>query len=129
MRRLFQLSTALFWLAVAAFWSASTWLPEPPPSSAQAPAPTTAQASDRSFTLADVARHAGEGDCWMAIGGQVYDISSYVPQHPADPAILLPWCGKEASDAYKTKTKGRPHSPYADQMLPRYRIGVLKAAK
>lgn len=38
---------------------------------------------------------------------------------------MTTWCGKEATDAYRTKTKGRPHSPYADQLLPTYRIGQL----
>jgi cytochrome b involved in lipid metabolism len=117
MRRLFVSSTFLFWLAVCAFWVASVVLP---------PAPDTrAVAADRSYTLAEVGRHVTKDDCWMAIEGQVYDLTGYVPQHPSDPAVFLPWCGKEATQAYRTKTKGRPHSPYADQLLPQYRIGVL----
>ena len=45
----------------------------------------------------------------------------------SDPAAILPWCGKDASEAYRTKTRGRPHSPYADTLLPKYRIGALTA--
>jgi cytochrome b involved in lipid metabolism len=116
MRRLFLVSTALFWLAVFGFWLAAML----------APAQTPAVAAAKAFTLADVAKHKSKDDCWMAIGAQVYDFTAYVSQHPADPSVFLPWCGKEATEANKTKTKGRPHSPYADQLLPTYRIGVLK---
>lgn len=121
MRKLFVTSTLLFWLAVAGFWAAGTWLP--------APAGDTATAAGATYGLAEVARHAAADDCWMAIDGQVYDLSAYVPQHPSNPSVLLPWCGKEASAAYHTKTKGRPHSPYADQLLPKYRIGALGEAR
>lgn len=117
MRRLFISSTSLFWLAVLGFWAASAFLPDAPD--------TQALAADKAYSLSQVAKHAAKDDSWMAIAGQVYDFSAYVPQHPADPALFLPWCGKEATQAYRTKTKGRPHSAYADQLLPKYRIGVM----
>ena len=59
----------------------------------------------------------------MAIRGGVYDLSAYLPEHPSRPELVLPWCGKEATEAYNTKTKGRPHSPYSDELLNKYRIG------
>lgn len=121
MRRLFVASTSLFWLAVCGFWVAGVMLPVPPDLRA---APT-----ERSYGLDEVAKHATDKDCWMAIGGQIYDLTKYLPQHPSDPAVLVQWCGKEATEAYRTKTKGRPHSPYADQLLPNYRIGVLSERK
>lgn len=118
MRRVFLAATALFWTAVAAFWWGPLWGPD----TVDGPA---AVAADRPVTLAEVARHAEAGDCWMAIDQMVYDFTAYLPQHPAAPALMTAWCGKEASEAYRTKTKGRPHSPYADQLLPTYRIGRL----
>lgn len=75
-----------------------------------------AVAADQSYSLAEVAKHAKQDDCWMAIDGQVYDFTAYVAQHPSQPGVFLAWCGKEATQAYRTKTKGRPHSPYADQL-------------
>lgn len=118
MRRLFIVSTTLFWLAIGAFWVAATWLPEALDAQPQGP-------QSHVYTLAQVAAHATREDCWMAIRGQVYDLSAYLPQHPADPSVIQPWCGKDATHAYDTKTRGRPHSPYADQLLAKYRIGVL----
>lgn len=124
MRSVFLLSTALFWMAVVAFWSSPLWLPE------EISGPG-AVAADKAVTLAEVARHATPGDCWMAVDDVVYDFTAYLPQHPADPGLMTAWCGKEATEAYRTKAKGpkgRPHSSHADQLLPKYRIGRLAAA-
>ncbi|MEW6706059.1 MAG: cytochrome b5-like heme/steroid binding domain-containing protein [Pseudomonadota bacterium] len=121
MKKLFVLATALFWLGVGGFWAAT--LRAPPSGVAQPAAPAAGAAA---FTLAELARHATATDCWMAIDGQVYDLTPYVAQHPADPAVLRAWCGKEATQAYRTKMRGRAHSPYADSLLPRYRVGSLK---
>ena len=118
-RKLFLSATAAFWIAVAGFWVGSLWSPEGRES--------TADAAEQRITLKEVARHASAGDCWMAIRGAVYDLSAYLPKHPSPPELVLPWCGKEATDAYNTKTKSRPHSPYADELLAKYRIGALDA--
>jgi cytochrome b involved in lipid metabolism len=118
MPRLFQLSTVGFWLLVLAFWTAAVWMPADQPHSAS-------NAAERSYSLEEVARHATPADCWMAIAGVVYDLTAYLPQHPSEPGVVTSWCGKEATEAYRTKTKGRPHSPYADGLLPKYRIGPL----
>ena len=132
MRKIYFAATGVFWAAVVAFSVAGTSVapkPSPPGASPAAPAPAPAKpaaaAAARRITLAEVARHAVESDCWMAIDGLVYDFTAYLPDHPSRPSIVLPWCGKDASEAYRTKTKGRPHSPEADQMLPAYRIGTL----
>jgi cytochrome b involved in lipid metabolism len=134
MRKLFLAATGLFWAAVMAFAVAGTSTPPAPTPSTSATAPAAsspakatmaANTSEKRFALAEVARHATESDCWMAINGAVYDFTAYLPDHPSRPSVILPWCGKEATEAYKTKTKGRPHSPGADQLLPTYRIGVL----
>ncbi len=117
MRKLFLLGTGAFWIAVLVFWAAARWLPpaaEPPPVAANR------------LTMADVARHARPEDCWMAIERTVYDVTRYLPEHPSRSGIVEPWCGKEATEAYRTKMKGRPHSPEADNLLTQYRIGVLE---
>ena len=116
MKTLFSVSTLAFVLAIGAFWAASILIRADPPLAAD----------ERSYAMAEVAKHDRTQDCWMVLAGSVYDFSSYLPQHPSDPKIVTPWCGKEATEAYRTKTKGRPHSPYADQLLPKYRIGKLQ---
>jgi cytochrome b involved in lipid metabolism len=76
--------------------------------------------------LAEVAEHPREGDCWVAIDGLVYDITAYLPDHPSEPELILPWCGREATQAWRTKGKGRPHSPRASQLLEKHKIGALR---
>ena len=114
--KIFLQQKLVFWLVVGGFWAASLWLTD----ASQNPA----VAADKAYNLAEVAKHHTQEDCWMIIGGQVYDFTAYLPQHPANPAVFLPWCGKDATQTYQTKTKGRPHSPYADQLRPKYRIGT-----
>lgn len=80
------------------------------------------------YTLKDIAKHAVAADCWMAIAGQVYDFSTYVSQHPAAPEVITRYCGMEATRAFETKDRGRPHSEYAKSLLPRYRIGALRTS-
>ncbi len=122
MRTVYLYATTLFWLVVIAFWSGPLWLPDEIGGAG-------AVAADRTVTPAELARHAQPGDCWMVIDGVAYDFTAYLPQHPADPGLMPSWCGKEATQAYRTKTKGRPHSAHADQLLPKYRIGRLAEAR
>lgn len=117
MRKLFLLATATFWIAVLMAWAGARWLP--PPAAPQA------AVTEQRFTLAAVARHATSADCWMAIGDGVYDLTAYLPEHPSRSGIVEPWCGKEATQAYRTKMKDRAHSPEADHLLGQYRIGAL----
>lgn len=118
-RKLFLVATALFWLAILAAWLGGRWEPT---TLHEAPAKVS-----KRFTLVEVAQHAKEEDCWMAINDKVYDLSAYIPEHPSLPAIILPWCGKEASEAYRTKMKGKPHSAMANELLKTYEIGDLSS--
>lgn len=100
----------------------------PAPAGAQTPAaaaPAPAAAPRPALTLAEVARHAAAEDCWMAIDGQVYDFTAYLPQHPTRLAVIAASCGTDATEAYRTKNAGRPHSAYADGLLGEYRLGPL----
>jgi cytochrome b involved in lipid metabolism len=121
MRRLYLSATIVFWLSVAAFWIGGGWLSPAAESSAIAP--------EKIIPAAELAEHSALEDCWMAIRGDVYDLSAYLPEHPSPPRIVTKWCGKEATEAYNTKTKGRPHMPYADELLADYRIGALAPVK
>lgn len=115
-RTLFIFSTTLFWVVIVGLGVTSLgWTGTP----------VAAQAKERIIAPAELAKHAAPENCWMAIRGAVYDLSAYLPDHPSRPDIVLPWCGKEATEAYNTKMKGRPHSKSADELLVKYRIGTL----
>jgi len=76
-------------------------------------------------TLEELAAHDGAESCWKAIDGRVYDITDYLSFHPTPEAVILAWCGKEASEAWHNKRPGVPHSPRAEGMLEGYLIGRL----
>jgi len=116
LRLTFLISTFAFWGFVAALALGA----------ATAPSIAPAESTGRVISPEELAKHARPDDCWMAIGGGVYDITKYLPEHPSRPEIIEPWCGKEATRAYETKTKGRKHSEAADKLLPAYRIGTFK---
>lgn len=73
-----------------------------------------------SWTMAEVNTHNSASDCWMAINGKVYNMTSYVPSHPGGAAII-PFCGLDATDAFA----GQPMHTYATGLLPTYYIGDL----
>jgi cytochrome b involved in lipid metabolism len=78
----------------------------------------------RTFTLTEIARHSTKKDCWMAIGGNVYDFSTY-SGHPGGDTYV-PYCGTDATAAFSTKGgMGIDHSQNAYTMLANYLIGEL----
>ena len=121
MRQLYLFATISFWLLIALAWASSVWTPVAEEASTASP--------KRVILEEELAKHARPEDCWMAIHGSVYDLTAYLPEHPSRPGIVEPWCGKEATEAYDTKTKGRRHSANADKLLAQYRIGTFAQAK
>lgn len=78
------------------------------------------------ITLDELAEHDSADSCWKAIDGRVYDITSYVPNHPTPEHVLTEWCGQESTEAWEGIGDGRGHSATAEAMLRNYAIGVLE---
>lgn len=122
MRRLVLIALGLFWVAVIAIVG-SARIPSAPPKKAS----PSALAGRRELTRKEVAAHASVTDCWMIIDRTVYDVTSYLPMHPAPPAVLSPWCGQDATQAYRQKGgRGRSHSDVADELLATFSIGGIR---
>ncbi|KAK3277526.1 hypothetical protein CYMTET_14472 [Cymbomonas tetramitiformis] len=47
-----------------------------------------AKKSVKSYTAKEVAQHATRDDCWIILDNKVYDVTSYVDEHPGGDAIL-----------------------------------------
>jgi hypothetical protein len=112
--------------AFLAFWAAAASIVVLGRRAPLAPPPPAA-GEPRRVSLAELARHSTAEDCWMAVEGKVYDATEYAPRHPAPPRVLLDWCGREATEAFRTKGVGRPHSRAAWAMLARMEVGLLDA--
>lgn len=85
----------------------------------------SASNSSDTFTMDEVAQHTSSDDCWMVINGNVYDVSSYVRNHPGGNDILK-GCGKEATDMFNTQGGEGSHSSTADFQLESLQIGTLQ---
>ena len=75
----------------------------------------------RSVTVAELAKHhASAGSSWLAIGGEVYDVTEFALDHPGGEDILLQYAGTDATDMYvvacarrRQRCCSRPSSPPA----------------
>lgn len=56
----------------------------------------------RLFNPEDIARHDKADDCWVIIGYIVYDLSTFIYQHPGGPNILLAEAGKDVTQLFRT---------------------------
>lgn len=75
----------------------------------------------QTYTLAQVAAHNSPSDCWTAINGSVYNLTSFVGSHPGGAAILK-ICGTDGTATFMAQ-----HNAGAQQMtiLATLKVGVL----
>jgi cytochrome b involved in lipid metabolism len=71
-------------------------LTQTPPSHAK---PTTASTTII-LTPEEVAKHNKPHDCWIIIDGRVYNVTAYIPHHPAGAKPILKYCGRDATRAF-----------------------------
>jgi cytochrome b involved in lipid metabolism len=87
------------------------------------PTPTTS--ANKGITTSDLAKHTNENSCWMAINGNVYDVTKYISSHPGGNLILL-GCGKDATDLFTgIASMGKRHSSRAQSLLAQLLVGQL----
>ena len=85
----------------------------------------------KTLTLAEVAAHDREEDCYLIIGNErtggakVYDVTKYLDEHPGGDAVLLELAGKYADDMFEDIG----HSTNARQQLKEFLVGTLDATE
>ena len=84
--------------------------------------PTPQSTLSSGIKLAQVTLHNSRSSCWSAINGGVYDLTSWIPNHPGGESTILSICGKDGSSAY-----GNQHgnSLKTAKMLVGFKIGTL----
>ena len=87
------------------------------------PVVTTQTTPKTKLTRAQVAQHGTTSDCWSIIGKNVYDLTSYVSQHPGGPSRIAGICGSNGTSAFKGQ-----HMSDRDvaQVLSAFKIGRVK---
>ncbi len=77
----------------------------------------------KSYTLAEVQAANTGSKCWSIVSGNVYDLTSWIGQHPGGQAAILSLCGKDGTSVFLGQHGGqaRPVSELAG-----FKIGILK---
>eukprot|EP00027_Filamoeba_sp_ATCC50430_P015232 CAMPEP_0168565676 /NCGR_PEP_ID=MMETSP0413-20121227/13985_1 /TAXON_ID=136452 /ORGANISM="Filamoeba nolandi, Strain NC-AS-23-1" /LENGTH=322 /DNA_ID=CAMNT_0008597589 /DNA_START=130 /DNA_END=1095 /DNA_ORIENTATION=+ len=76
------------------------------------------------LTPEEVSKHNSVNDGWIIINQSVYEVSKFIDLHPGGVEILLPFLGKDATEAFKGSDL-HAHSLRAWKMLKNYRIGHI----
>lgn len=91
----------------------------PPP----APSDAATTSTGAGITMAEVATHATATDCWSVVNGTVYDLTTWISQHPGGPSPIESMCGQDATSAF-TSQHGGQQEP--EQVLAGFEIGRLQ---
>ena len=92
--------------------------PSPSASTAASPSGSTSTG----YRMSEVAEHNTQQDCWAAVDGDVYDLTSWISRHPGGADKIIPLCGTDASAAFRNQ-HGSQERP--NQQLTSFRIGTL----
>jgi len=66
-----------------------------------------------SFTVDEVAKHNKESDLWVIIGGEVYNVTKFLPDHPGGKKAILNFAGKDATEEFDMLHERRVIKKYA----------------
>ncbi|MBA0611660.1 hypothetical protein Godav_012331 [Gossypium davidsonii] len=87
------------------------------------------------YTLAEFSQHNNAKDCWLLIGGKVYNVTKFLEDHPGGDEVLLSasgmtnilgacFTGKDATDDFEDVG----HSSSARAMLDELYVGDIDAS-
>ena len=78
----------------------------------------------RIFTAEDVAARNSRSACWISRNGRVYDVSTFLADHPGGDDLILDYAGKDVGQVMADKNE-HEHSESAYEMLDEFVIGRL----
>jgi cytochrome b involved in lipid metabolism len=78
--------------------------------------------TEATYTLADVAIHNTQADCWTLVFDKVYNITTYIRNHPGGASSISKICGKDGTSIFDNKHGG---SSSQALILSTYKIGGL----
>jgi len=74
------------------------------------------------ISLTQIAQHGSRSSCWSAINGGVYDLTSWIPNHPGGEQAIMSLCGIDGSNGYNGQHGG---SSKTARILGGFKIGTL----
>jgi len=52
------------------------------------------------YPMSEVAKHTTEKDCWVVVGGNVLNVTSFLSEHPGGALAILTFAGKDATEEF-----------------------------
>lgn len=71
-----------------------------------------------SITAEEVEKHCTKDDCWIIVDNEVYDLTKFLAVHPGGRGVILPYAGKDATEAF--------YSLHKADVLDKYRSKLCK---
>ena len=96
---------------------------EAPAAAASSSAHVPAKSNGKTFTVAQVAQHNTEADCWIVVAGKVYDTTAFNKSHPGGGSSIFINAGTDTTEEFEAI-----HSKRAWSMLDEWYIGDLAPA-
>ncbi|KAK9277382.1 hypothetical protein L1049_006925 [Liquidambar formosana] len=73
------------------------------------------------YTMQEASEHNTKDDCWVVIDGKVYDVTTYLDEHPGGDDVFIEVTGKDAADEFEDAG----HSKSARELMETFCIGEL----
>lgn len=73
------------------------------------------------YNLSEVSNHCSPDDCWLVIFDRVYNVTSFLQEHPGGEYIMMEFAGRDATIPFRSTRHGKD----SYQMLSNYLIGIL----
>ncbi|HRH25430.1 MAG TPA: cytochrome b5-like heme/steroid binding domain-containing protein [Parcubacteria group bacterium] len=93
-----------------------------PATEATSATPQGTTPSTGGITLAQISSHSSRSSCWSAINGVVYDLTSWIPNHPGGEGTILGLCGRDGTQSYNGQHGGKTK---IFNILTGFKIGTL----
>ncbi|KAJ1351596.1 hypothetical protein KIN20_007678 [Parelaphostrongylus tenuis] len=77
----------------------------------------------KTIPVSEVQLHSTAESCWIILDGKVYDVSTFLSEHPGGGEAILEFAGKDATASFEDVG----HSKDAREMTKDYLIGKLPA--
>ena len=74
------------------------------------------------YAMTEIAKHDSESSCWTVIDAGVYDLTTWISQHPGGPGAILGICGKDGTSAFRGQ---HGNAQKQENILATFKIGTL----
>ena len=78
------------------------------------------------LSLSEVSKHNSANDCYVVVNNKVYNLTDFLNYHSGGAQAILPYCGKDGTNAFNTKDGRGSHRSGDLNVLANYYVGSLQ---